>query len=324
MSTALESIVREIFDYAGLFPPASLDWEAALKNSAGFPTTLTRPHLVAADFVCSVTKLPELSAASLLELGFGESRIIDICSLGSEWNPNEGTISESRQAELQTITDFRDVPVGQKPRRRVISYEFALPGDLQPHENHLSVSLRNIKSFLREESLIIFLEPNLAAETWLEDLQLLSELMGNLNQHCQGPAVGLKIRCSGPKATPMTAIPAVFDILEFSGFHFKATAGLHHPIVEPERYQNNMGFLTLALAVYFRLLLGSEIFSRESLLELLQLKDAATLHFDENARWRDFSVTAEQIDQLRDRWHFSIGSCSLSEPDADLKRLFGA
>ncbi|MCB0338257.1 MAG: hypothetical protein KDD53_01575, partial [Bdellovibrionales bacterium] len=58
------------------------------------------------------------------------------------------------------------------------------------------------------------------------------------------------------------------------------------------------------------------------ILELLNNSDPNSFNFSEGLHWMDFSLSATEVERARNAAHFSIGSCSLHEPDADLKRLF--
>jgi hypothetical protein len=49
--------------------------------------------------------------------------------------------------------------------------------------------------------------------------------------------------------------------------------------------------------------------------------DPQAFRFDDAARWRDLSLTTEQISDARRHFMHSIGSCSFEEPVADLKSL---
>ena len=59
MSKAIRTLLSEVIDYAGLFPPASLELEPAIRNHARFMQGDDRWML--GRFVCPASKLNELS-----------------------------------------------------------------------------------------------------------------------------------------------------------------------------------------------------------------------------------------------------------------------
>ena len=69
--------------------------------------------------------------------------------------------------------------------------------------------------------------------------------------------------------------------------------------------------------------LGLGVFSEERALECLRADKPGDFRFDEGLAWGKFSISLERALEAREQAHFSIGSCSLAEPDQDLVRLFG-
>jgi len=56
----------------------------------------------------------------------------------------------------------------------------------------------------------------------------------------------------------------------------------------------------------------------------LGAREAAEFGFEGGLAWRRFEIDADQLAEAVRKVPFSIGSCSLEEPDADLVRLFPA
>ncbi len=135
-----------------------------------------------------------------------------------------------------------------------------------------------------------------------------------------------KIRTGGLKPE---AIPAVDDVATFlracadRRLPFKATAGLHHPVrsVQALTYEADApratmhGFLNVFLAAAF------VWHGRRDVEPLLAETDPAAFRFDDHARWRDWSLGAEQVRQARHDFAHSFGSCSFDEPVHDLEAL---
>lgn len=104
------------------------------------------------------------------------------------------------------------------------------------------------------------------------------------------------------------------------GVAFKATAGLHHPLrcVHSLTYEPNAptglmhGFVNVFLA-------AAMLDHAEAILEEM---DANAFAFDEDfASWREHRVSTEALEQLRDHFAISFGSCSFEEPIEDLRAL---
>ena len=104
---------------------------------------------------------------------------------------------------------------------------------------------------------------------------------------------------------------------------FKATAGLHHPLrsVQPLTYEANAprapmhGFLNVFVASAFA---WHDLRDIEPILAETDLK---AFRFNEQAHWRDRSLSVEQIDSARAQFAHAFGSCSFEEPVQDLEAL---
>jgi hypothetical protein len=98
---------------------------------------------------------------------------------------------------------------------------------------------------------------------------------------------------------------------------------MHHALIEQELYNNEHGFFGVAVAIYLRKVLGAGRFTLDDILRCISATTPAEFGIDENLTWGDFSISAQQLLACREHFRFSIGSCSIHEPDADLVRLFG-
>jgi hypothetical protein len=135
-----------------------------------------------------------------------------------------------------------------------------------------------------------------------------------------------KLRTGGVKPE---MVPSVTDVAAFiltcaeRRLPFKATAGLHHPVraIYPLTYEADApravmhGFLNVLVAAAFA-------WSGERNLEpILSETDADTFRFDDRVHWRDRSLAVGQIQEARQRFIHSVGSCSFDEPIQGLKML---
>ncbi len=156
----------------------------------------------------------------------------------------------------------------------------------------------------------------------------------SLATYCEAPISQIyeafaKVRTGGltPEAIPSSEALADFLCEAASGrIGFKATAGLHHPIrsLRPLTYATDSpcatmhGFVNVFVAGAFAWQ-GAE---RAVILDVLNDADAGAFQFLTGAlRWRGQSVTVAEIQCARRDFAHSFGSCSFTEPVADLRML---
>jgi hypothetical protein len=139
----------------------------------------------------------------------------------------------------------------------------------------------------------------------------------------------LKVRTGGVTAD---TCPSATDLARFlraavqAGVPFKATAGLHHPLraeyrltYEPGSACGTMfGFLNLFLATAF----VSAGMDDAAVERLLEERDRPALRFDPGGvEWRGRRIDLETLRRTRESGIVSFGSCSFTEPIADLQSL---
>jgi len=135
-----------------------------------------------------------------------------------------------------------------------------------------------------------------------------------------------KLRTGGLKPE---AIPPVTDVAEFirecaeRRLPFKATAGLHHAIrgTQPLTYEPNppRGVMHGFLNVFFAACLAWR--GDADLEPVLAETDPTAFRFDDSARWRDRSLSVEEVRTARINFAHAFGSCSFEEPVRDLEAL---
>lgn len=63
-------------------------------------------------------------------------------------------------------------------------------------------------------------------------------------------------------------------------------------------------------------------FSADQMAEVIKEEDADHFSFtDSGFRWKDYEVSTEEIEELREVALISFGSCSFDEPREDLQKL---
>lgn len=308
----LDRIVQNLFDYAGMFPPAKLDFNAMLHESAAFPRTLARPHIVSADLVIEREYISQLNDDTLLNAGFAQDHHVKACIVGVPAN-------EAHDA-FDRIRAFHNSAHDAKVPRRVVALEIS---DERTFEEDLPGAVHNLRQLaLRATGLgiALYYEPRWDDQAWQEGLgrviRLLKETAGEGR-----PPVGLKARCAGPTAVAPRTLAGIIASVADAHLPLKLTQGLHHPIVEPYRSDNPIGFLGCVVAHRLRGTLGPS-FDLEIIHACVTEQDKDAFGFTEGVRYKDVRVDAERIARSL-AVPLNIGSCSLSEPDEDLVRLFG-
>jgi hypothetical protein len=137
---------------------------------------------------------------------------------------------------------------------------------------------------------------------------------------------GAKIRTGGVTAD---SFPSSRDVLTFlqacrkAGIRFKATAGLHHAVrgeyrltYEPAAPTGTMfGFLNVAMAAAFLW------FDRDDATVIAVLEERASDGFeftDAGVSWRHDRLSRDQLREVRREFFVGFGSCSFSEPMAEV------
>jgi hypothetical protein len=138
-----------------------------------------------------------------------------------------------------------------------------------------------------------------------------------------------KVRTGGVTAD---AFPPAADVARFivecarAGVAFKATAGLHHPLRaryrltdEPDAPHGEMfGFINVLLAAA-RARAGA---TAGEVADLLTEGDVGSFRFDRRGvSWRERRIDINEIADMRGSLALSFGSCSFTEPVAELEAL---
>ncbi len=300
----LDKVVSGIFDHAGEFPPASLPFLEALSDAGKFKNTLKRPELVASELVTSIKHAAELARIDLTQFNFTSGETFRVCFLGS-------------LSDFDQLKAFHNLKGTDGVLRKVVSYEVKLEATLQAAPKLLDQTITN---YIEKTDIMLALEPDFSLSQWHDDLLAIVAVL----KRFKNSQVALKIRANGPTAVTSGKLAHILELVADENISLKVTGAHHHPILEPKRYQNEFGFLNLILALLFRRALGKERVGIDYIMQLLSCDNFSEIKFEEQAiSYRGNIVTAKQLLEAKKCAHFSIGSCSLSEPDEDLVRLEG-
>ena len=155
-------------------------------------------------------------------------------------------------------------------------------------------------------------------------------VIGDLASSAALPKWKAKIRTGGVRPDLIPGADEVARFIDGCARHsvgLKATAGLHHPLrnefnltYETDSPRAVMhGFINLFVACGMRL---KHELAVEQVESILLDTDAASFQFEgQTVRWREWQLESADLSQLRSNFLSSFGSCSFTEPVADLQQL---
>ncbi|MEN9845542.1 MAG: hypothetical protein RIS36_689 [Pseudomonadota bacterium] len=292
---SLHILLASIFDYAGMFPPVSRPFEAAIKEACSLKDTLFRPWMVASDIVLDTEHAHKLRGVNLGE--YTTRNPFRVCIIATE--------------DSQRVLDEVSHLVRKEPPVVVSSIE------VRASPEEITDILEQYGAFCSLHDILLCVEPNLSVNTWQDAL---NAAVTGLKASPYPTA--LKCRLTGPNGIGTGRFTAAIISANESGVPLKVTGGLHHPIVEPERYPFPMGFLNVSVGVMLHRHLGKRI-SSKTLEEILINQDPKAFTFGDQLGYKELIISLNNLLRAKSKGHFTIGSCSLHEPDADLSRLFG-
>ena len=318
----LEILCNKLFDYAGTFPPASLSFDEALKTTSSFTSELSRPHLVAVDLVTPVVNLAKIDSALLERTGVKQGRRFLISALVSELGEKSGKLS----GELLAIKAFNASLVDASIPIQTVAVECRLSKYAQEDPASLHTPFDHIRDTLAGENIRLFLELDCSASRWVDELRSLCTALQRANSFLKGSVeFGVKVRGGGPTGVTNEKLAIIIPLVTEFNLPFKATSGLHHPIIETQPYgeANKLGFINLTMALMLSRALPGK-FKGAAVERCLEGRSVRNFTFtDSKAGFEEFVITGAELQSAKKLSHFSIGSCSINEPDDDLVRLFG-
>lgn len=298
------ALLDGLVDYAGLFPPAALDLDAA---AAQYAAHLDQPEAwMLSRFVVPVAQ------AHALALRLPDDRPVELAVLGTGGD-TPAAFLEAFDADLRTL----DALHRAYAKVRVPVYEVRCPVRLAR-----SPALRGLLDALdarlmaRRTALQVFLEVPLVLPDGTPsypDLRLL-----------KGSVYGVKFRTGGLTAdafpSPEALAYALADALRYK-IPFKCTAGLHHPVrMHRDEVATHMhGFLNVFGGAA---LLHAGALQPYDLPAVLADEDASAWGWTDEGglRYRDHILHPRDVRRARGL-ATSYGSCSFAEPVDDLRAV---
>ncbi len=313
---SLHALLAGVVDYAGLFPPANLPLDDALRNYARYRTEPEAWML--ARFVLPVRRLDELAPYAGL---FADDAPFRFAVLGTG-GPDADAFLAALQTDLEHVAAFHrrhgrqaqvDVMEARLPAALLGAGAEAVAGFLDAVHRRTEEALPGLDLFF--EAPLDDALPRTAPA-------ILAALAAHNRAH--GAMVGFKMRTGGtePEAFPAPShLAYALLACREAGVRFKATAGLHHPV---RRYHRSVrtrmyGFFNVFGAA---VLAAVHALDEAAVRAVLLDEDPAHFRFTPEAfAWRDLSVPVEAVRRARRDVAVSFGSCSFDEPREDLQAL---
>jgi hypothetical protein len=328
MSASLRALLARIIDYAGLFPPANLPLDRAIRNYARHRKGAEQ--WILGRFIVGATRLPELAAFDTL---FEENPPFHFAVLG-RGGKTADELQQGFNDDLASIAEFRQRHVG---RVEVDVLEVKLPDDLLKPQNHQAacytlVRLADLVEAYSPAPLKPFYEIGLAGD-WRICIDNGAAVLHHLTDFARARLLGayqryrpagFKVRCAGQTSLAFPSPEQVAHVVvacRDRGLALKATAGLHHPVrcLDKSMKTHAHGFLNLFVAA---VLAAAQKLEEEQVRKIIEDEDPSHFVFDEGGlRWQDLSASLADITSCREQFATAFGSCSFDEPREDLRAL---
>lgn len=307
--TATRVLFAGLIDYAGLFPPASLDMPDAV---AQYRASRAGLHAwLLGRFICPASRLEDLAA-----------RLTSSMSLGEQpWDVS--VILDGDPAQAAALAQAFEKEMN--PGAAVTMVEARLPAEASDGRS-LVEAANLIRPIVRAATSISptarpFLEVARSAD-WEKGLKVAVEAIHLLRIE-EMRHIGAKLRCGGsePSAFPTPAHVARFIVESHAhDLPYKATAGLHHAVRHPDPDLDVMqhGFLNLLFASAA----AAQGASEDQIVAILEETDPAVFEVGTVAmRWRGLEAGVAAVRRLRAEQFVGYGSCSFDEPIEDLTAI---
>jgi hypothetical protein len=322
VTASLRALLAGIIDYAGLFPPARLPLDAAIRR---FAVGRQGPDgWMLSRFIVQAARLGELTLYR--DDLFSRSSPFPFSMLG-----RGGADAETLLAGLELdLADLEGFVKLCGDRAAVGALEFKLAPQLldPPDAADLEKLFDRVAEMVDEKSpspLTLYYEAPQGPD-WRRSI---AAIVGALAAHRarraarpQNPAAlaqdaGFKLRCGGVDASlipPAEQLAFVVAACRDAAVPFKATAGLHRPVrlMDHELLAKTHGFLNLLGAAALAHARGLD---EETLVEAVADEDPRAFVFEEHRLlWRDQEVSVDEIKRARGALVRSFGSCSFDDP----------
>ncbi len=300
-STARTAFLSGLIDYAGLFPPENRDMAGAV---TGYRDARALQSSMVDRFICPDRRLEELGELLVDEPDPWPLAVV-ITPPSGNWSKVVADYARSLAVDALALRD----------RARFDVAEIRIPPDIVGDPAFAAI-IASVRTSLGALFGTVLFEVSLGSD-WATELPIQLRAVGEAGG-------GAKIRCGGPSVEDFPApeqVATFIGLAAETGIPLKATAGLHHPVrhwaCDPGVKRH--GFLNITGAAVFAHALRLEI---SELAEVVAEEDPAAFELTDLAfRWRHRIVTVAEIERARAGFMLGYGSCSFTEPVADLVEL---
>ena len=300
MVESLQILLGGVIDYAGMYPPAELPLNEALRSYVRYKQG--KEAWIVDRFICPASKVSELEAA--LKWQNYDARF-GLCATGRKSEDNAEFLSNALidiKAARRAVNVFFD------------AFETRLPVSALDSADLSFLILRIVRAL--EDETELYLEIPMT-ENWESEIPRAIEAIAK-SRRCRA-----KIRCGGPSKE---AVPTVDQLALFisacasAKVPFKATAGLHHPIrtVDERAGTQVHGFMNVLVAAAVARTFDA---SRADLISILSATDTSCFRcLESRISVGNWHLSLKQLRAARD-FVIGYGSCSVNEPLADLAQM---
>jgi len=287
---SLQTLLADLVDYAGLFPPAKLDMSPTVANYAEY--LAGGDSWALGKLIVPAARLDEFEkhAAAYLPAKDGDD---------DPWQVIVLVGYDRLDDDLQRVIDFNDTHTALA-HAQVIEMRAASVDDIDDALDRIP------------DDIFPFFEV------------AVSDDPRGMIAAIAGSDAGAKVRTGGMEAA---AYPAPEHLARFiaacaaAEVPFKATAGLHHPLRHFSEAvgTDEFGFLNVFTA---GILARSTSIDEAGLATVLIDESPDSFDFgDDQLRYGDHAIGVDRIRDAREQFAISYGSCSFTEPLADLRTL---
>ncbi|MEP7014999.1 MAG: hypothetical protein ABI925_06140 [Verrucomicrobiota bacterium] len=302
MAASLHALIEQSIDYAGMFPPCSLDLDPALKNQSSYVVSPEAWMLGA--FILPVA---QFDAATQSLSQFDRKHPLRVSALG----PKTETTDSFHTAFKETLEAIRQFSAEHADRVAINQLEMPIPADVDLN------LLGEARAALGQMQLNVFWE------TPVDTAERTIALLAKHESEKHARPFGYKLRTGGvtEDAFPTSAQVATALVLATrQHVRMKFTAGLHHPICQfRDEVKTKMhGFLNVLGAA---VLAAEHSWDEGQTSAMLDDENPKSFSFDDILfAWRDWEIATDRI-KARRKFVTSFGSCSFDEPREDLRAL---
>ena len=308
----MRSLLADLIDYAGLFPPAKLDMGPAVETYNR--CKMGEHEWMLGRFVVPLARIAEFekAASPLMPGSFATSGYREMADAGQPWQLSvlvepapDGDISDA----LDAIEAFNDRHAHERAGLATIDMCEIKVADANTVDLIMDQMIEDVFPFF--------------------EFPITQDCRGFIASLSGSPA-GAKIRTGGVVGN---AFPTSDEVTAFlhacvaSEVPFKATAGLHHPVRGSFRLTYDKDSLSHAMHGFLNLFIAATLVrfgkvDARTTVAILKEEDPATFRISEDLLgWKQFLVETAAVAKARETFALSFGSCSFDEPIEDLKKL---